>query len=306
MDSDVPSADLPSAGPRFAHLASAGRGLAGPRFVRAVPAGLWVPGSVPFGFVSMSRSFTYTAQILSVRQSGESNREATILTAEEGILRATVFGGPKSKLRAAVSPYHRGKLWLYVDPVRNSRKITDFEVLDWRPGIREAYHRIMACAVIAEAVLAGDGGAGSWTEALTLVDQSFRELETAAEEPSQRLVLLFLWRWLALLGALPEQGRCGACGRIVSLDENLYYVPPEGAFLCTPCYEKLRRPSVQGCLLGSGARRWIRSMETVDLRSSVRYTMDSVSLVQTRDLVAELTFDTLGKRLVTWYDFMRT
>ena len=254
----------------------------------------------------MSRSFTYTAQILSVRPSGESNREATILTAEEGILRATVFGGPKSKLRAVVAPYHRGKLWVYADPVRNSRKITDFEVLDWRPGIREAYHRVMACAVIAEAVLAGHGGAGSWTEALSLVDQTFRELETAAEEPSQRLVLLFLWRWLALLGALPEEGHCGTCGRIVSLDENLYYIPPGGTPACTACYEKLRKPSVQGLTLGPGARRWIRAMETVDLRSSPRYTMDSVSLVQTRELVAELTFDALGKRLVTWYDFMRT
>ncbi len=222
------------------------------------------------------------------------------------MLRATVFGGPKSKLRAAVAPYHRGKLWIYFDPVRNSRKITDFEVLDWRPGIREAYHRIMACSVIAEAVMAGHGGAGNWTEALSLVDQTFRELETAGEEPSQRLVLLFLWRWLGLLGALPEDGRCGSCGKPVSPDESLYYVPPEGSFFCTPCYEKLRRPSVPGLILGPGARRWIRAMETVDLRSSPRYTMDALSLVQTRDLVAELTFGALGKRLVTWYDFMRT
>jgi len=70
------------------------------KVARVESAGTLYPGSVYFGSVSMSRSFTYTAQILSVRSSGESNRDATILTAEEGIIRATVFGGPKSKLRA--------------------------------------------------------------------------------------------------------------------------------------------------------------------------------------------------------------
>ncbi|MDR2078214.1 MAG: recombination protein O N-terminal domain-containing protein, partial [Treponema sp.] len=60
---------------------------------------------------SIMRLFTYSAIILRVRPSGESNRETWALTAEEGILRATVFGGPKSKLRSHVEPYHRGTLW---------------------------------------------------------------------------------------------------------------------------------------------------------------------------------------------------
>lgn len=71
----------------------------------------------------MSRTFTHQALVLQVRSSGESNREAVFLSAEEGILRATVFGGPKSKLRAYVAPFHAGTLWIYRDPVRDYRKI---------------------------------------------------------------------------------------------------------------------------------------------------------------------------------------
>ncbi|MDR2104051.1 MAG: recombination protein O N-terminal domain-containing protein, partial [Treponema sp.] len=81
----------------------------------------------------MNRSFTYSALVLRVRSSGESNREAFFLTAEEGLIRATVFGGPKSKLRSHVAPFHRGTLWVYHDPIRDSRKVTDFDVQSWRP-----------------------------------------------------------------------------------------------------------------------------------------------------------------------------
>ncbi|MDR2484736.1 MAG: recombination protein O N-terminal domain-containing protein, partial [Treponema sp.] len=54
----------------------------------------------------MARSFTYSALVLRVRPVGESNREAWFLTPEEGVLKAAVFGGPKSKLRAHIAPFH--------------------------------------------------------------------------------------------------------------------------------------------------------------------------------------------------------
>jgi DNA repair protein RecO (recombination protein O) len=56
----------------------------------------------------MPRNHTYTALILRVRPSGESHREVWFLSAEEGILRATVFGGPKSRLRSQAAPFTRG------------------------------------------------------------------------------------------------------------------------------------------------------------------------------------------------------
>ncbi|MDR1286997.1 MAG: recombination protein O N-terminal domain-containing protein, partial [Treponema sp.] len=114
----------------------------------------------------MARSFIYSALVLRVRSSGESNREAFFLTAEEGLVRATVFGGPKSKLRAHVAPFHRGTLWVYHDPVRDSRKVSDFDVQLWRPGIRESYERTMAASSLAETILAAYGGGGGWSGGL--------------------------------------------------------------------------------------------------------------------------------------------
>ncbi|MDR1256680.1 MAG: recombination protein O N-terminal domain-containing protein, partial [Spirochaetaceae bacterium] len=79
----------------------------------------------------MTRNSVCPALVLRVRPCGESNREAFFLTAETGVTRAYVYGGAKSRLRAAVSPFQSGDLYLYRDPARDSGKVTDFDVRRW-------------------------------------------------------------------------------------------------------------------------------------------------------------------------------
>ncbi|MFP3042883.1 recombination protein O N-terminal domain-containing protein [Treponema primitia] len=224
------------------------------------------------------RLFTYSALILRVRSSGESNREAWILTSEEGILRATVFGGPKSKLRAHVEPYHRGTLWIYRDPVRDSRKITDFDVQSWKPGIRESYERSAAAAAIAETVLAGYGGGGSWEEAFNLADASLGALETADEPCCTRIFIHFLWHWAEILGIRPD------------LDETN----------ANACEGRENGISWDTVFLGPGARRWLAVVRDLDPAQMTRYTLDGVSVRQARAFVTNILGDVLGKRLGTW------
>jgi DNA repair protein RecO (recombination protein O) len=215
------------------------------------------------------RLFTYSALILRVRPSGEANREAWILTAEEGILRATVFGGPKSKLRAYVEPYHRGKLWIYHDPVRDSRKITDFDVQSWNPGIRESYERSAAAAALAETILAAYGGGVSWEEAFNLADASFEALETADDKGCERIFIYFLWNWAEILGIRPD------------LDETEDTDEESGS-------------------LGPGARRWLAAVKDLAPSQLARYTLDGVSTRQARVFVTDILGNALGKRLGTW------
>jgi DNA repair protein RecO (recombination protein O) len=215
------------------------------------------------------RLFTYSALILRVRSSGESNREAWILTAEEGILRATVFGGPKSKLRAHVEPYHRGKLWIYRDPVRDSRKITDFDVQSWKPGIRESYERSSAAAAIAETILAGYGGGGSWEEAFALADSSLDALETADERGCELSFIHFLWNWAGILGIRPD------------LEEKETGGEAPGG-------------------LGPGARRWLALAQELAPPQMARRVLDDASTRQARQFVTHILGDILGKKLGTW------
>jgi DNA repair protein RecO (recombination protein O) len=208
----------------------------------------------------MPRTFTYTALVLRTRPSGESNRDAWFLTSEEGLLRATVFGGPKSRLRAHVAPFHSGPLWIYRDPVRDSRKITDFDVQCWRPGIREQYDRTMAADALADTILSSHGGGGNWKAAFALATGTLDALEGATEPLCIHLLLYFFWNWLDLLGLRPEE------------------LPP----------------------LDPGAERWLAAVENLEPRQLSRCTLEGASLGRLKAALTLLLTEALGRRLPTW------
>jgi DNA repair protein RecO (recombination protein O) len=257
----------------------------------------------------MTRTFTYSALVLRVRPSGESNRDAWFLTAEEGILRATVFGGPKSRLRAHVAPFHRGRLWIYHDPVRDSRKVTDFDVLSWRPGIRELYERTMAAGGTAETILAGYGGGGNWAAALALAEGALDILEGAGEEACVRIFIHFLWNWAGFLGVRPELNHCASCACEVPADGVLWYSRYEGGLFCPACAELDPSPvssgglfSASGGLLpvGPGARRWLNTAGPLPPALLSRYTLDRASTREARALTTAVLAGVLGRRLASW------
>jgi DNA repair protein RecO (recombination protein O) len=272
----------------------------------------------------MVRTFTFSALVLRSRLSGESNREITFLTAEEGLIQATVFGGPKSKLRAHTSPYHRGKLWIYRDPVKGFMKVTDFDVQIWRPGVRELYERTMAASALAETVLTAHGGGGAWTEALSLMDGALDALDTADEEASRRLLIHFLWNWAEILGQRPELA-CRVCGAgaFQALERRpqtsqsgafqawedglLWYSQRDGTLICPSCaalpsdYSGTWSSETAGYLsVGPGARRWLTAAGSLAPERMVPFTLDRIAEREAKDLVTAVMAGALGKRLATW------
>ncbi|MDR3334108.1 MAG: recombination protein O N-terminal domain-containing protein [Treponema sp.] len=249
----------------------------------------------------MSRSVTYSALVLRVRASGESNREVWFLTAEEGIIRATVFGGPKSKLRAYVAPFHRGTLWIYRNPVQDSRKVVDFDVRSWRPGLREQYERAATAAAIAETILACQDG--SWCEGLALTDLALDALEQADEACCVRVLIHFLWNWAMLLGLRHDVVHCDSCACEVPFDRVLWFSKREGNLICPGCAGLSPEP-VEGAedwlTVGPGARCWLSTVEALDPALLARYTLDTRSLGQAKALVTSILAGALGRRLSTW------
>jgi DNA repair protein RecO (recombination protein O) len=211
----------------------------------------------------MNRFITFNALALRVRSQGESNREGFFLTAEAGVLRATVYGGPKSKLRSYVSPFHSGTLYLYHEPVRDSYKVSDFDVALWRPGLRELYERAAAAQAVAETVLAGEGGGADWKAALELTNATLDALENADGETARRVTVQFLWNWSAILGVRPD----------ISAASNV------------------KNP---------GALHWLRVVENLPPALLSRYTLDEVSLQYARTLCTDILAGAFGRRLSAW------
>jgi DNA repair protein RecO (recombination protein O) len=246
----------------------------------------------------MSRTAVYSALTLRNRPLGESNSEIFMLTAEEGIIRATVFGGPKSKLRSHASPYNSGKVWIYRDPAKDYRKLSDFDVQSWRPGLRELYERTMTASAIAQTLLSTHGGGGDWEKALSLSTETLDTLENASEELCERLLVHFLWRWAHFLGIQPHLECCSVCGDEAA-DSPFWYSGSENSVLCENC---LRGESpVPGFLkLNPGCRHWLTAVGRLDSSLLYRYSTDKKSLNEVKSLAVDVLAGALGTRLESW------
>ena len=256
----------------------------------------------------MNRNLNYSALILRSRPSGESNRDVWLLTAEAGLIRATVFGGPKSKLRSYASPFHSGQAWVYHDPAKDNRKLSDFDVRSWRPGLREMYERAMAADAAAETILASHGGGGNWGRALSLAEAALDALEVVDSETCSRIALCFLWQWADFLGLRPELDHCSLCGKQIPANSMGIFSPREGCMVCDTCLDRtyLDRTyagSDQRADLidaGPGCRRWLETVRPLAPAQLTRYTLDGKSFREAKSLTTAILAEALGRRLASW------
>ena len=220
------------------------------------------------------------------------------MTAETGLVCATVFGGPKSKLRSCASPFHSGQAWIYQNPAKDSRKLVDFDVRTWRPGLRELYERAMSADAAAETVLASHGGGGNWGGALEIAEGALDALAEADAEGCARITLHFFWQWLNFLGLGPELDRCSQCGKPVPAAGMLRHSPREGGLVCDACRAGEREAGLLDA--GPGCRRWLETVRALPPEQLNRYTLDKKSLGEARALVTALLAEALGKRPASW------
>jgi len=248
----------------------------------------------------MSRNLSCRALVLRSRASGGSNREVWLLGAEAGLLRATVFGGPKSRLRSYASPFHSGRAWIYHDPVKDTRKLTDFDVGSWRPEIREMYERAMAADAVAQTVLASHGGGGSWDVALFLAEAALDALAGADGDTCSGILLWFLWRWADFLGLRPEFESCALCGRPVSQSCVLRFSPREGGMVCASCPGGAAERGRDLVQAGPGCRLWLETLLRLSPSRLAGLAPDPASFREAKSLATAILGGMLGKRLTSW------
>ena len=189
----------------------------------------------------MNRSYCYNAIILSLRPLGENNSSVTLLTPENGIVYAVLYGGPKSRLKSLVAQWNSGKVWLYENPEKNQIKISDFEVTNYHASFSQNLFKSYAASLAAELAIK-TRCAGSSSQCHRLLSGFLDGMELCDEEQSRLGLLRFLWRYLELLGVQPASHACYNCGKTF-LDSQFapnavsYYNIIENSFICPACIE---------------------------------------------------------------------
>jgi len=256
--------------------------------------------------------------VLKCRSSGEANSEVTLLTAEEGIIKATVFGGAKSKLRSHSAPFNSGKIWLYRSKTNNYAKLCDFDVEFWRAGLRENYDRTMTACALADTIMSTHGGGGDWEAVLKMTIETFDTIETANEILCGNLMVHFLWNWSQFLGIRPNINSCSNCGKTAK-DEPMFLNVQDSSVLCAKCKPvsldstfdiphstflspntKFNIPSSKLIQMNLGCRKWLSAVEPLEAAQIHRYSMDNKSFNEAKSLVTAVLSAALGKRLASW------
>ena len=178
------------------------------------------------------RNRSFPALILRSKDSPSGDRIVSLLSAEEGIVDAFVFGGARSSLRPAASPFVHATAFLSVDPVKHYRKLSDLAILETFSGLRESYPRLWSANVIAELVIRTSGCGGEYAEVLDLSLRALRLLAEADERLAELTLLSYLWKSLGIMGLQPDPTACASCGR--PLAGGRYSASHEG-FVCGAC-----------------------------------------------------------------------
>lgn len=212
-----------------------------------------------------TRSASFEAIILRSKEVPSGARVATLLSAEEGIVEAFVFGGGKSKLRSLASPWHYGRAWIYRDTAKGLIKLTDFDPLREYQGIRGNLDAIAAASFASEFIIATSALGGDWADALSLVSDALATLDEAAARVGpqaalnvdsravDRAVALFTVRALEAMGMMPDLDECSSCAGAIRHDAVHSYSRRTGGFVCPHCLE----PGQDAILVPPGVLVWL-------------------------------------------------
>ena len=139
----------------------------------------------------MNRSSQTPALVLTIKPLGENNSSVTLLTPQNGIVYATLYGGPKSKLRSLVAQWHSGQVWLYNNSEKNQIKINDFEVKNYHSSLGQNLFKMYAASIATELAIKTHC-AGSNEECFKLLSGLLDGMELSNEEQSRLGLVRFL------------------------------------------------------------------------------------------------------------------
>lgn len=252
----------------------------------------------------MNRSTCTTALILNIKQTGENNSTVTLLTPEHGIYYATLYGGPKSKMRSLVSLYNSGKIWLYENPEKKQTKISDFEVISYHETFSQNLFKSYAAALAGELAIK-TRCAGSPEICFKLVNGFLDGMNLCDEEQSRLGLLRFLWRYLELLGVQPQSHLCGNCGKSF-LDSQFtegaisYYNVFDNSFICSDCMRQFyteEKVGLQQIPINISAVQYLSAINVLSPAEVRKLHIGKQEYEQIREIVFFLIEDNIEQKL---------
>ncbi|MFS8905610.1 DNA repair protein RecO [Synechococcus sp. O70.2] len=181
---------------------------------------------------------------------GESDRVITILTREQGLVRAVAKGSrkPSSKWGGRLEPFVindlllvRGRWSAQADASQRLQRIVQAETLQSFPRLGRSLAHLTAAQYLAEVALLLALPDQAQEELFVLLVEHLQRIEQA---PTQEAVLPLLvhglYHLLAVGGVAPSLQACCSCGW--ELADEVFFCPNLGGLICEPC-QRAQQPT---------------------------------------------------------------
>jgi DNA repair protein RecO (recombination protein O) len=251
----------------------------------------------------MPRNYVTQGIIFSIKPAGENNSSVGFMTKDNGVVYATLYGGPKSRLRSLVSLWNSGTAYLYCKEngdITKNVKITDFDVQNYHLSFRENLYKNYAASLAAELAVKTKC-AGSYEKCWYLVSGFLDGLELSCGCQCETGMVRFLWRYLDLLGVRPDVTGCCECGGSVytgnSAEERVSYNPVDNGFVCASCAG--RDASLHAFTLSAEAVRYLCAVSELQPAEVRTIPLSADSLCEIKRLVFFLAGQAAGSKLKT-------
>lgn len=217
------------------------------------------------------------------------------LSPQLGLVTLIQFGGMSSKKgkRSSAESFCYGLGQLYQDPHYQSWQLRDFELIHSFQENRGDLKKIFIQSLMAEAVLESHGAGGDSKEIFQLLQDCLSQLEKA-ETPahSDRVLIYYILRFLAMLGLQEFYQSCGICGKELKKEDPLF-TGNRGLHSCPGCADRNSLP------LYPGARVFLERLDREGMKDLQRVSL-SPSLQQSLKEWMLLTLqNSLGRNLKT-------
>lgn len=244
----------------------------------------------------MNRSITTKAIILNLKLLGENNFSVALISPQNGIFYATLYGGPKSKMRSLVSQFNSGKIWIYENPEKKQTKITDFEVENYHNSFSQNLFKMYAASLVAELAIKTHCG-GSNEQVFMLIKGFYDGMEICNEEQSRLGLLRFLWRYLEILGIQPQTHNCGFCGKSflsneIESESISYYNNLENYFVCPFCSNEKTDIKIKTSTI-----RYLEGISVLSPQEARKLKIDKESYEQIKNIVFFLIENSIDQKL---------
>jgi DNA repair protein RecO (recombination protein O) len=180
----------------------------------------------------VNRSRITPAIILKNNRIGEIHKGVVMFTPGEGLVRAIAHGAysQKGKLRGTTNLFCTGTCYLYTDPVKQSTKITDFDVAEYYGGIREDLVKFYTASLWAESILKTYGTGGESEAVFELLVESLAHIQALPAAEAERVSIHFVWRFLEYSGLQPDLEHCAVSGDFLTENQPVYFSARDNGF----------------------------------------------------------------------------